>query len=127
MVRHCGLFATPLGNQPPPTIERRATVVLLRHSQNFAPPARGAATVIRKLFGPVSIVMRPIRNWNGRGLPPAPLRSAVARRGGGVVGTKRGRIFMLQAPIHGQEREKDGDDNPNNRAARHRELALAIK
>jgi hypothetical protein len=33
---------------------------------------------------------------------------------------------MLQAPIHGQECEKDGDDKPNNGAARHRKLALAI-
>jgi hypothetical protein len=33
---------------------------------------------------------------------------------------------MLQAPIDGQEREKDGDDKPNNGGARHRKLALAI-
>jgi hypothetical protein len=54
------------------------------------------------------------------GMPAhGPIRSAVACGGSRVVGTERGRIFMLQAPIHGQEREKDGDDKPRNGAARH--------
>jgi hypothetical protein len=59
---------------------------LIRHVENVdnerrrRPRRGGAAPVIRKLFGPpASICMRPIRNWNGRGVPPAPIRSAVAR------------------------------------------------
>jgi hypothetical protein len=57
--------------------------------------AKGPRRIGKPLYKPVtvcpgppaSICMRPIRNWNGRGVPPAPIRSAVARWGGGVVGT----------------------------------------
>jgi hypothetical protein len=52
---------------------------LIRHVENVdnerrrRPRRGGAAPVIRKLFGPpASICMRPIRNWNGRGVPPPP-------------------------------------------------------
>jgi len=42
------------------------------------------------------------------------LNSALARRGGRVVGTDRRSLsFVHQVPSNGEEYEKDGDDDPN--------------
>jgi hypothetical protein len=50
-----------------------------------------------------------VRTANGRGE-----RSALARRGGKVVGTDTRRLsFVRQIPSNGEEHEKNSDDDPN--------------